>query len=82
MNSMLTSDGSPEAERATVPLPLILLPEELEKESKGWLLRDLEEYLTGLRKIKLMMRRPNTRLVICHDPGLWEKYPKEPKALE
>lgn len=60
----------------------IHLPEELEKESKGWLLRDLEEYLTGLRKIKLMMKRPKTHLVISHDPNLWEKYPKAPKALE
>jgi len=60
----------------------IHLPEELEVEAKGWLLADAEEYLTNLRKLKLMVKRPNTYMVISHDPKLWEKYPKAPKALE
>ncbi|MEM0452822.1 MAG: N-acyl homoserine lactonase family protein [Nitrososphaerota archaeon] len=59
----------------------IHLPEELERESKGWLLGDVDEYITGLRKIKLLAKRPRTNLVISHDPKLWEKYPKAPKAL-
>jgi glyoxylase-like metal-dependent hydrolase (beta-lactamase superfamily II) len=60
----------------------IHLPQEIEGEAKGWLLSDADEYLTGLRKLKILAKRPNTRLVISHDPELWKKYPKAPKALE
>jgi glyoxylase-like metal-dependent hydrolase (beta-lactamase superfamily II) len=59
----------------------IHLPLEIEVESKGWLLSDVDEWLTSLRKLKLLAMRPNTHLVIAHDPKLWEKYPKAPKAL-
>ncbi len=58
------------------------LPEELNVESKGWLLGNAEEYLIGVKKLKLMNRKPRTHLVISHDPKLWEKYPKAPKYLE
>jgi glyoxylase-like metal-dependent hydrolase (beta-lactamase superfamily II) len=60
---------------------LIHLPEELEVESKGWLLGNASEYQTGLRVLKLMLRRPNTNLVISHDPTLWEKYPRAPEQM-
>ncbi|TDA37924.1 MAG: hypothetical protein DSO07_12065 [Thermoproteota archaeon] len=58
------------------------LPKELEVESKGWLLSDLDEYIIGLKKIKVLARRPKTHIVISHDPELWKKYPKAPKFLE
>lgn len=60
----------------------IHLPQELEREAKGWLLGNADEYLTSLRKLKMLAKRPNTYLVISHDPKLWERYPKAPKALE
>jgi glyoxylase-like metal-dependent hydrolase (beta-lactamase superfamily II) len=61
---------------------LVHLPDELEVESKGWLLGNADEYLTSLRKLKLLARCPNTNLVISHDPQLWNKYPKAPKHLK
>jgi glyoxylase-like metal-dependent hydrolase (beta-lactamase superfamily II) len=60
----------------------IHLPAELETESKGWLLADADEFLTGIRRLQLLAKRPNSRLVISHDPKLWEKYPKAPKYIE
>ncbi|WP_235185581.1 MBL fold metallo-hydrolase [Candidatus Acidianus copahuensis] len=59
----------------------IHLPDELNVEMKGWLLMDSDEYLNGMKRLKLMMRRPNTKLVISHDPKIWEKYPKAPTPL-
>ncbi|MEZ0289679.1 MAG: N-acyl homoserine lactonase family protein [Sulfolobales archaeon] len=58
------------------------LPRELEVESKGWLLGNYEEFLRGVKLLKLWSRRPSVRLVISHDPDLWSKYPKAPKHLE
>ncbi len=55
---------------------------ELEVESKGWLLGNYEEFLRGVKLLKLWSMRPNVKLVISHDPDLWSKYPKAPKYLE
>jgi glyoxylase-like metal-dependent hydrolase (beta-lactamase superfamily II) len=60
----------------------IHVPEELDYEAKGWLLGDVEEYYLNMRKLKAMMRIPRTSVIISHDPKLWDKYPKIPKALE
>jgi N-acyl homoserine lactone hydrolase len=57
------------------------LPQELEVENKGWLLADLDEYISGMKLLKLMLKRPRTNVVISHDPDLWSKYPKAPKFL-
>jgi len=58
------------------------LPEEYEVENKGWLLEDREEYIANIKKIKLFAKRPNTKVVISHDPDLWKKYPKAPDYLK
>jgi glyoxylase-like metal-dependent hydrolase (beta-lactamase superfamily II) len=58
------------------------LPKELDVESKGWLLGNYEEFLRGVKLLKLWSRRPNVKLVISHDPDLWKKYPKAPKHLD
>jgi N-acyl homoserine lactone hydrolase len=58
------------------------IPEEYDLETKGWLLGDGEEWQTEIRKLKLEVLSRKSKLVISHDPGLWEKYPKAPKALE
>lgn len=58
------------------------LPKELEVESKGWLLGNADEYLSGIKKLKVLAKRPRTNLVISHDPELWKKYPKAPKSFE
>ncbi|MCH4816667.1 MAG: N-acyl homoserine lactonase family protein [Saccharolobus sp.] len=60
----------------------IHVPEELDFESKGWLLGNAEEYYTRIRLLKSMMRMPRTNIIISHDPKLWEKYPKAPKELK
>ncbi|MCX8195670.1 MAG: N-acyl homoserine lactonase family protein [Acidilobaceae archaeon] len=57
------------------------IPQEIELESKGWLLGDFEEFLSGMKMLKLMLRRPRTQAVLGHDPQLWQKYPKAPKFL-
>jgi len=61
---------------------IIHLGAELEAESKGWLLGNAEEYLAIMKKIKMMTRVPNTKLVIGHEPKLWEQFPKAPKYLD
>jgi len=58
------------------------IPEEYEKEAKGWLLADSEEWLTELRKLKLREKTQNCKLVISHDPDLWKKFPKAPNPVE
>ena len=58
------------------------LQEELEVESKGWLLGDAEEYYTNIRKLKILARRSNTKIIIGHEPRLWEMFPKAPKYLD
>jgi len=58
------------------------LKDELEVESKGWLLGDADEYFTNIKKLKMLAKRPNTQLVIGHEPTLWDTYPKAPKYLE
>ena len=58
------------------------LPRELEVENKGWLLGDAEEFFRGVKALKLWLKRPDFKLVIAHDPDLWNKYPKAPKYLE
>lgn len=57
------------------------IPEEYELETKGWLLQDAEEWQIELRKLKLEVLAKKSKLVLSHDPKLWEKYPKAPKAL-
>ncbi|MEN2999527.1 MAG: N-acyl homoserine lactonase family protein [Acidilobaceae archaeon] len=57
------------------------LPLEIELESKGWLLADYEEFLSGMKMLKLILRRPRTKPVIGHDPELWKKYPKIPQHI-
>jgi len=57
-------------------------PLELELETKGWLLGNYEEFLRGIKILKLWLKRLNTRLITCHDPDIWNKYPKAPKHLE
>ena len=57
------------------------LPEELELEQKGWLLGNAEEYFNNIKKLKLMLKKHNTKIIICHDPKIWDKYPKSPKSL-
>lgn len=59
----------------------VLLPEEIERENQGWLLEDLDEYISGMRLLRLMLKRPRTRAIISHDPELWSKYPKAPKYI-
>lgn len=59
----------------------IHIPEEMNLEAKGWLLSDAEEWLVELRQLKLQMMMKNSEILISHDPKLWEKYPKAPKAL-
>jgi len=61
---------------------LVLMPTELEEEAQGWVLGDYEEYITGLRKLKLMLKKPRTYAIIPHDPELFKKYPKAPKYME
>ncbi|TRM74268.1 N-acyl homoserine lactonase family protein [Sulfolobus sp. A20-N-F6] len=58
------------------------VPEELDYESKGWLLGDAEEYFLNMKKLKAMMKVPRTSVIISHDPKLWDKYPKAPKSLD
>ncbi|MGI0080746.1 MAG: N-acyl homoserine lactonase family protein, partial [Nitrososphaerales archaeon] len=58
------------------------IPEEYDLETKGWLLGDSEEWQTEIRKLKLEVLAQKAKLVISHDPGLWDKYPKAPKFLE
>jgi N-acyl homoserine lactone hydrolase len=60
----------------------IHLPRELEAESKGWLLADYDEWLTFVKQLKLWERANNAKIVICHDPDFWKKYPSIPKYLE
>ncbi|MCS7106715.1 MAG: N-acyl homoserine lactonase family protein [Acidilobaceae archaeon] len=57
------------------------IPQEIELESKGWLLGDFEEFLSGMKMLKLMLRRPRTQAILGHDPHLWEKHPRAPKFL-
>jgi glyoxylase-like metal-dependent hydrolase (beta-lactamase superfamily II) len=57
------------------------IPEEYDLESKGWLLSDQEEWQVELRKLKLEVLTRHAELIISHDPKLWEKYPRAPKAL-
>jgi len=57
------------------------IPEEYESETKGWLLADQEEWQVHLRKLKLQVLAKRAELIISHDPNLWEKHPKAPKAL-
>jgi N-acyl homoserine lactone hydrolase len=57
------------------------IPEELQFEAKGWLLSDAEEWQVELRKLKLQVMARKSELVIGHDPKLWDKFPKAPKAL-
>ena len=58
------------------------IPEEFELETKGWLMGDVEEWQTEVRKLKLEVLAQKNKLVISHDPCLWEKYPRAPKWLE
>ena len=57
------------------------IPEEYELEMKGWLLSDAEEWQVQLRKLKLNVLAKHSKLIISHDPKLWEKYPRAPNAL-
>jgi glyoxylase-like metal-dependent hydrolase (beta-lactamase superfamily II) len=58
------------------------VPQEYEIEAKGWLLGDADEWHSYLRKLKVMMKAKRAKLVIAHDPKVWEKYPSAPKAME
>lgn len=57
-------------------------PEEYDLETKGWLLGDAEEWQAEIRKLKLQVMAQKAKLVISHDPGLWEKYPRAPRWIE
>lgn len=57
------------------------IPEEYDLETKGWMMGDADEWQTYLRKLKLAVLAQKAKLVISHDPKLWEKFPKAPKAL-
>ncbi|BCU66909.1 N-acyl homoserine lactonase AttM [Sulfolobales archaeon HS-7] len=59
----------------------IHLPEEHEIEAKGWLLGDADEWHSYIRKLKLIEKSRKAKLVISHDPKLWDKYPKG-KAID
>ena len=61
---------------------IVHLGDEMEAESKGWLLGDAEEYNACLKKLKMRLRLPNTKMVIGHDPKLWDEYPKAPKYID
>ena len=61
---------------------IVHLGAEMEAEAKGWLLGDAEEYNACLKKLKMRLRLPNTKLVIGHDPKLWDEHPKAPKYLD
>ncbi len=58
------------------------IPEEYELETKGWLLGDAEEWQTEIRKLKLQVMAQKSKLVISHDPSLWDKFPRAPKFLD
>lgn len=46
------------------------LPQEMELESKGWLLADFEEFLTGMKMLKLMLGRPRSTSLRSPPPSL------------
>ncbi len=60
----------------------IHLPRELELESKGWLLSDYDEWLTFVKQLKVWEKANKAKIVICHDPDFWNKYPSIPNYLE
>ncbi|MCL6647142.1 MAG: N-acyl homoserine lactonase family protein [Chloroflexi bacterium] len=57
------------------------IPDEYRLEAKGWLLGDAEEWHAYIRKLKVMERARQARLVLSHDPELWSKYPAAPNPL-
>jgi glyoxylase-like metal-dependent hydrolase (beta-lactamase superfamily II) len=58
------------------------IPEEYDLEAKGWLLADAEEWQAYLRQLKLTVMAKKTKLIISHDPKLWDNFPKAPKSLK
>ncbi|MEM0271915.1 MAG: N-acyl homoserine lactonase family protein [Thermoprotei archaeon] len=58
------------------------LPQEYELEAKGWLLSDADEWHAYIRKLKARVKARGTKVVVGHDPKLWEKFPKAPQSLE
>ncbi|MFB6470172.1 MAG: N-acyl homoserine lactonase family protein [Vulcanisaeta sp. AZ3] len=58
------------------------LPQELDLESKGWLLGDALEFENYVKRIKTRLVTKRYKLIITHDPELWNKYPKAPKPIQ
>lgn len=58
------------------------LPQEYDMEAKGWLLSDADEWHAYIRKMKVRNKARKTKMVLGHDPKLWEKFPKAPKGLD
>ncbi|BBD73804.1 N-acyl homoserine lactonase AttM [Sulfodiicoccus acidiphilus] len=58
------------------------IPQEYELEAKGWLLSDADEWHSYIRKLKVRERARKAKIVLSHDPGLWNKFPSAPKGLE
>jgi glyoxylase-like metal-dependent hydrolase (beta-lactamase superfamily II) len=56
--------------------------EELDKEMKGWLLSNVEEYLAMLKWLKLKINASRCKPIVAHDPNLWSDFPRAPKAIE
>ncbi|MCY0859774.1 MAG: N-acyl homoserine lactonase family protein [Sulfolobaceae archaeon] len=58
------------------------LPKELDLQAKGWLLGDADEWHTYIAKMRMRLASKKYKLIISHDPDLWNKYPKAPKPVK
>jgi hypothetical protein len=56
------------------------LPQELEVENKGWLLADLDEYVSGMKLLKLMLGRPRTNVVVATTQTCGANTPRPPSS--
>lgn len=56
--------------------------QEYETETKGWLLSDADEWHSFLGKLKLRERTRNSKIIMGHDPSLWQEFPKAPESIE
>ncbi|BAB60450.1 hypothetical protein [Thermoplasma volcanium GSS1] len=58
------------------------LPKEYDVEAKGWLLSNATEWNSYIKKMKIREKARKQKLIISHDPGIWDKYPHAPKFVE
>ncbi|PYB68892.1 N-acyl homoserine lactonase family protein [Thermoplasma sp. Kam2015] len=68
--------------RYTMTGDFLHLPREYEVEAKGWLLSDAQEWNSYIKKMKIREAARRQKLIISHDPGIWDKYPHAPKYVE